>query len=511
MYTFGPSVLDIRRRELRRDGVVNAIEPQIFDLLHYLILNRDRVITRDELIAAVWKGRVVSDSTVSSRISTVRAAIGDDGKHQRLVKTFARKGVRFVADVRETRGTAGRPVSPSITALGSKPVIAVLPFKNLSGKPALASLATGITEEIITELCRASDFFVVPEDQRVDLCSEPGRHGVSYLLKGGVSTAGMQVRVTARLVDEASGAYRWAGRYETRLNQNFSLQREIARAIIAPLTGIVERLEAEKTSLKAPETWHAHDYYLRAVATFSIFWSSFEAGDLSVVQRLLAQSIALDPKHARAHALLADTYLISYQLPYNNHYIQPGALDLAHQSVGRALQFDGHLPLAHAMAGRVYGFKRLYGESLDAFGRAQELNPQSADWRHATALIMAGQHARAVQVARTHIRNDPSHSAQTPMWLGVAHFMQGQYADAIPCLRTATLRAPNSRGAHTWLAAALAQLGDRDAARREINASLSIDPTFSLDHQKQLAAVCKNDSDIDHHLDALHKAGLPDK
>jgi adenylate cyclase len=317
--------------------------------------------------------------------------------------------------------------------------------------------------------------------------------------------------VTARLIDAASGAYCWAGRHDARFSKNLSLHRDVARAIVAPLTGIVERLEAERTSRKAPHTLGAHDYYLRAVSTFAIFRSSFAADDLSAVQRLLAQSIALDPDHARAHALLADTFLISYQLPYNNHYIQAGALDLAHQSVDRALRLDDHLPLAHAMAGRVYGFKRLYGESLEAFRISQEINPQTADWRHATALIMAGEHARSVQVARTHMRNDPFHSAQAPMWLGVAHFMQGQYADALPCLRAATLRAPNSRGAHTWLAAALAQLGDRDAARREIHASLSIDPTFSLDQQRQLAAVCKNDADIDHHLDALLKAGLPEK
>ena len=509
-YAFEKCVLDEQRRELRRDGFVVPIEPQIFDLLHYLLRNRHRVVSRDELIAAVWKGRIVSDSTLSSRISTVRAAIDDDGKQQRLVRTFSRKGVRFVADVHEVQGRDVERAAEILTVLAEKPLIAVLPFKNVIGKLAQDSIASGVTEEVITELCRVSDFFVVPGERIFDLHDAQRQRGASYVLEGSVRTASMGVRVIARLLDVASGAYRWTGRYDRELNKSFALQEELARAIVAALTEIVGRLEAERTLLKPPETWQAYDYYARAVGAFAVFWSSFESTDLSVVQRLLAQSIALDPNRASAHALLADTYLVAYQLPFDNHYIQPRALDLAHGSVCRALQLDSHLPFAHAMAGRVYGFKRQYEESIDAFERARELSPHSADWRHATALIMARQHAQAVEVAQTYIRNHPVYSPQAAMWLGVAHFMQGQYADALSCLRAAVLRAPNSRAAHTWSAANFAQIGDLDAARREVEASVIIDPTFSIDHQRQLAAVCKDEKDIAHHLDALRRAGLPD-
>ena len=126
-YLFDNCALVTQRRELRRCGRVVPIEPQIFDLLHYLVRNRDRVVSRDELIAMVWKGRIVSDSTLSSRISTVRAAIGDDGKQQRLIKTFSRRGVRFVADVREIQSGDGTPSAPTVIS-SNRASIVVLPF-----------------------------------------------------------------------------------------------------------------------------------------------------------------------------------------------------------------------------------------------------------------------------------------------------------------------------------------------------------------------------------------------
>src|SRR6476661_1114266 len=148
-YLFDNCALVTQRRELRRCGRVVPIEPQIFDLLHYLVRNRERVVSRDELIAAVWKGRIVSDSTLSSRISTVRAAIGDSGKQQRLVKTFSRRGVRFVAGVREFQSGGGALSAPSAIS-SDRASIVVFPFASHSGDQTHAHFANGITEEIIT-------------------------------------------------------------------------------------------------------------------------------------------------------------------------------------------------------------------------------------------------------------------------------------------------------------------------------------------------------------------------
>ena len=129
-----------------------ALEPQVFDLLVYLIENRDRVVSKDDLIASVWAGRIVSESTLTSRINAVRRAIGDTGEKQSCIRTFARKGFRFVAPVEATDTTgqmAGLEVDSAL-ALPQKPSIAVLPFSNMSGDVADDSFADGVTEEIIT-------------------------------------------------------------------------------------------------------------------------------------------------------------------------------------------------------------------------------------------------------------------------------------------------------------------------------------------------------------------------
>ena len=168
IYVFENYTLDADRRELRRGASLVATEPQVFDLLHYLISNRERVVSKDDLIASVWKGRIVSESTLSSRITAVRHAVGDSGEEQRLIRTFSRKGIRFVGTVREGQGPAGAtvaevPAEPPrpVLAPPDKPSIAILPFTNMSEDAHEEYFADGIVEDIITELSQFSNLFVI--------------------------------------------------------------------------------------------------------------------------------------------------------------------------------------------------------------------------------------------------------------------------------------------------------------------------------------------------------------
>src|SRR5262245_17065247 len=146
-FHFGNHVLDVDRRELRRGSDAIAVEPQVFDLLIYLVQNRDRVVSKDDLIASVWGGRIVSDSTVASRINAARKAVGDSGGDQKLIRTIARKGLRFVGVVHtQTSGDEPEHVTSSLPGeireqsrpglpLPDRPTIAVLPFVNMSDDP----------------------------------------------------------------------------------------------------------------------------------------------------------------------------------------------------------------------------------------------------------------------------------------------------------------------------------------------------------------------------------------
>ena len=140
-FVFADHLLDIDRRELRRDGERIALEPQVFDLLVYLVRNRERVVSKDDLLQAIWGGRIVSESTMTSCINAVRKAVGDSGEAQRLIRTVPRRGVRFVGVVREEQKPAvsvdARPTE--VKSVGRLSIV-VLPFTNLSNDPEQESL-----------------------------------------------------------------------------------------------------------------------------------------------------------------------------------------------------------------------------------------------------------------------------------------------------------------------------------------------------------------------------------
>jgi DNA-binding winged helix-turn-helix (wHTH) protein len=197
-YLFEQYEFDTDRRELHRGADVVSITPQVFDLLDYLIRNRDRVVSKDDLINAVWNGRIVSDAALTTRLNAARTAIGDSGEEQRFIKTLPRKGFRFVGAVREAQEPAGAAVADNQVelqkpdlALPDKPSIAVLPFENMSGDPEQEYFADGMVEEIITALSRFKSLFVIArhssftfKGKAVDIKEVRRRLGVRYVLRG---------------------------------------------------------------------------------------------------------------------------------------------------------------------------------------------------------------------------------------------------------------------------------------------------------------------------------------
>jgi TolB-like protein len=227
-YCFADHTLDTDRRELRHASDALAVEPQVFDLLVYLVENRDRVVSKDELIASVWGGRIVSDSTLSSRINAARKAIGDSGAQQKLIRTIARKGLRFVGTVRtlpnagdlthaivrppEEVGEQSRPALP----LPDRPAIAVLPFTNMTGDPGQEYFSDGISEDIITALSKLRWFFIIARNssfiykgRAVHMKQVADELGVGYVVEGSVRKEGNRVRITVQLNDVATGSHIW--------------------------------------------------------------------------------------------------------------------------------------------------------------------------------------------------------------------------------------------------------------------------------------------------------------
>jgi len=251
LFLFENYTLDMDRRELRQGAVGVPVEPQVFDLLAYLIKNRERVASKDDLVTAIRGGRIVSESTLTTRINQARCAIGDSGAEQRLIKTLARKGLRFVGAVREEAkprmmpavGVEDAPAQakPALS-LPDKPSIAVLPFANLNGDPQQDYFSDGITEDITTELSRFSELMVIARNsafqykgKAVDIRQVGRELGARYVLEGSVRRSGDRIRITAQLIDAVAGAHRWGERYDRELHDVFAVQDEVVRAIVATL------------------------------------------------------------------------------------------------------------------------------------------------------------------------------------------------------------------------------------------------------------------------------------
>ena len=524
LYLFQNYALDTERRELRREGALVPVEPRVFDLLAYVIENRERVVSRGDLIAHVWNGRLVSESAIARCINGARSAIGDSGEAQHLIKTFQRKGVRFVDAVLEQRSLskAAAPVAetempaPSLS-LPVRPSIAVLSFDNISGDVGQDYFSDGITEGIITELSRFSELFVIAHNSSsqykgkpVDVRQVGSELGVRYVLQGSIRREGHRVRISAQLVDAVTGVHRWAERYDRQLNDVFAVQDEIARTIAPILAAHVNKAEIERTLNKPPAAWQAYDYYLRAAHIQASYYSTLKAGELYEVRRLLEQSLALDPDYARARVRLSWTHFFAWINPLDSDHLNPEALERAHQLARRAVQLDPNLPDAHAMLGHVLGRRREHDAAIAAFERAFSLNPNFTDWRFAENLLWAGEPTRAIAVLERLMRTDPFYVPHVPLYLGVAHCMLKTHAQAVPPLRECVSRAPELRSGHLWLAVTYAQMGKLEKARAEAAEVLRIQPTWSNQQTGARIYPFRRSEDAAQLLDGMQMAGLPD-
>jgi TolB-like protein len=317
LYRFADFALDTARRELRRGTHLVPIAPQVFDLLEYLIKNRHRVVSKDDLIAAIWGGRVVSETALSTRINVLRCAIEDTGKEQHLIRTLPRKGMRFVGIVHEAQepetpvaaGTVAQP-KPALT-LPDRPSIAVLPFTNMSNDPEQEYFADGMVDDITTALSRLRWLFVIARNSSFTYKGRPadvkqvGRElGVRYVLEGSVRKSSNRVRITGQLIDASTGAHIWAERFDGAIDDIFVLQDQVTASVVGAIAPRMEQAEIERANRKPTENLDAHDYHLQGMAR--VYQATKQAN--SDALRLFSKAIELDPNLASAYGAAAWCY-----------------------------------------------------------------------------------------------------------------------------------------------------------------------------------------------------------
>jgi TolB-like protein/Tfp pilus assembly protein PilF len=493
-FFFADHTLDADRRELMRGSTPIALEPQVFDLLVHLVRNRDRVVSKNDLIASVWRGRIVSDSTLASRINAARNAVGDSGAQQKLIRTISRKGFRFVADVREQSGDEQTPVALPRTGtaepsrptlpLPDRPAIAVLPFTNMSDDPEQDYFSDGISEDIIAALSKLHWFFVIARNssfiykgKAVHMKQVAEELGVRYVVEGSVRRSGERVRITAQLNDAATGSHLWAERYDRALADVFAVQDEITDAIVAAIEPQLYAAENFHAQRKPPESLDAWSLVMRAL---SHFWR-MTPGDNAAAQALLEQAIALDPQYAQALAVLAVSHSFGMHVGWVDGAISAPAAERAALAAVRA---DHNDPWVHlAMAG-VHRYAGRLQDSLAEFELALSLNPNFslAQASYGLVLTYVGRWQDGANAARRALRLSPR-DPFSAIFNGVAayaEFVGGHYDEAVRLAREGARQRPDFAAAFRVLTAAAAMAGDNELAKTSLTELRRAQPTISL-------------------------------
>lgn len=535
IYAFDDWQLDTELYELRRGGRVRKVEPQVFDLLHFLVRNHERVVTKDEIVEAIWDGRIVSEATISTCLKGARQALDDDGRLQRMIRTVHGRGFRFVAEVEiatdealatEVAAEVPPPDPPEVlpqdqppraelvlpdlaeatgTSKGAaKPVIAVLPFDNLSGDLD-EYFADGLTEDIITNLSRFRELLVVGrtttfqfKGQRVDLTKVCEELGAGYIVEGSVRRAGGRIRITAQLIDGISGLHVWADSYDRDMEDIFAVQDEVTRTIAARLGVSMQDVALQRAMKKSPSELDAYDCVLRARRYTALLRADIHAE----ARDLLERAVALDPSSADAAALLANVYLAEHRVEANP---RPNPIERALEMAEQAVRLDPQNAYARCWLAIVHFFK-LENEAFEAeANRALALNPNDpeilADLGHYFTFM--GAFERGYALSRRAQELNPLHPGWYHFSFARYFYHKQDYQEALAELRRISM--PHFYWLHLLIAACLGQLGRPDA-EKSLAEAYKLKPSFSA--HSELKKWNADPDDMAHILEGLRKAGL---
>ena len=521
-FLFEEYCLDADRRELKRGSELIPVGPKVFDLLLFLVENREQVVTRDDLLQAVWEGRIVSESTLTSHINAVRRAIGDTGKEQRLIRTVSRKGIRFVGEIVEGESTANPSATDSSTAIGGlaltlpdSPSIAVLPFRNLSGNVEQDYIADGVVEDIITALSHIRWLFVIARNssftykgKMIDEKQVGRELGVRYVVEGSFRQSESRIRITGQLVDASAGTHIWADRFEGRLDDIFELQDQIANSIVGAIASQLERAEIERAKRKPTGSLSAYDNYLRAMS--HLHRGTREAIDLALP--LFYKAMQLDPEFASAHAMAAWCHFwrkINGWMTDREREIAEGvrlarlAVELGKDDAV-ALTRGGHA-LAH-LAGDLDG-------GIALIDKALVLNPNlAAAWFLGGFLrTERGDPDAAIEFFNRAMRFSPLDPEMFRMHTGMAlsHLFAGRFDTAASWAEQSFRQLPTFFGPVAIIAASHALAGRTGQARTAMEHLRKLDPMFRISSLPGWLSI-RRPEHIALFETGLREAGLPE-
>jgi TolB-like protein/DNA-binding winged helix-turn-helix (wHTH) protein/cytochrome c-type biogenesis protein CcmH/NrfG len=553
---FGRYILDLDRGCLLLNGAEIALRPKTFAVLHCLIENSDRLVSKDQLFADVWTNLAVTDDVLVQSIGELGRALGKDGSH--FIKTIPRRGYRFdsnvsaAASIPEAAANARRlsmPVSRRagllilltlaliLTAYGSwrivetakkltgqaeyshgsagknaavekSAAIAVVPLVNESGEPGREYFADGLTQDIINALGGFSSLTVMSWNAVFSYKGTPlspdairRNLAVRYLVEGSVRQIGDRVQVTTQLIDTSDGRLLWSGRFNEAMDDIFALQDKITRQIVRALAIRVTQIEQRRVLAKPTASLEAYDYVLRARPA-----SQHPTRANNVESRaLLKHAIALDPNYAAAYAALAKTYYLDVSMGWAES--PADSINLSEQLANKALGLDASEVRAHVILARIHIFHRDYRQAAADIDHAIASNPNDAQSLAGRGNILTwlGRTDAAIESFEQARRIDPELSAMDRFALALAYYLKGRYGAADEQAEINLRENADANFSRVVLASAYAEQNRTEAAARVVAAIHRSDPTFDAD---DFGSKLSNAADLEHVRDGLRKAHL---
>jgi TolB-like protein len=527
MFRFADHELDLRRHELRRAGEVVHIEPQVFDLLAFLLRNRDRIVSKDEILDAVWDGRIVSEAALSSRINAARKAIGDTGNDQALIRTFHKRGFRFVAHVRdEAPDEVAAPLEGSVSdtreegtrlahRVREKPSVAVIPFTHLSSDSEQDYFSYGLTEDLVRLLGRNRWLKVLsrhsarPDPMLGTSARELGDAlGVQYLVQGSLRRAGDHLRIAVELIETHDGSQLWSEVYELDLQHIFDIQAAMAQQLAAALEPELGMVEREAAVRKPSENLDAWDCYQRG------FWHlwGFTRPGFDEAELLFRRAVELDSNFARAHAALS--YVQLQKAFYSPPQERPALLEGALASGRVSVALDQRDCMCHCVLGRAHCLLGNYSEAIAELELTVALNPSFAQGYFALAFALnwVGRQEEAIAL----LERAGELSPRDPhLWSfyhvrALAHLSLGELEAAQDFARRA-IRQPNATyWPYATLLATHGLLSDTVNARPILEQLLQHQPDYTCSFARQDFFYCTDEEFVNRYVEGLRRAGVPE-
>jgi tetratricopeptide (TPR) repeat protein len=471
--------LDLRDERLWNDAQPVRISNKAFQLLRLFVGNPNRLLTKGDILDAVWGDVCVSEGLVKEYVHDLRLALGDDPKRPEYIETVHGRGYRFLGGIEEINRPAG------------------VNGPSLPDKPSFRSLFVIARNSSFTYKGRAANV----QDIGRDL-------GVRYVVEGSVRRDGKRIRVTAQLIETATGRHLWADRYDRELEEIFSLQDEITRTIAAAIEPELGNVERERSRRKSPASLDAWDLYQRGL------WSMYQETkrDNREALQQFEQSISLNSNFAPAYA--ASAYVLCFDIINGYRELSTDAIDEAHQTAKKAIALDDKDAMAHVILGRINLLQCKHEDAIAELETAIQLNPNLADayHGHGFALTMSGRPEEAVTQFERAIRLSPydprvSSFHEMQAW---ALLVVGRYEEAAHSARIAVRRPNADLWAYATLSAVLGHLDRLDEAGSARAELLRRMPDFSLGFVRRFVFYNRILAHLERYIDGLRKAGVPE-